>query len=109
MSDAVPLRLLLLAAPGAPGAEALLERAEAVRAAGRHLDVLLAGPGLGWTHEAALARLAASPGVSVGLCSRSARDRGVDPDTLPDWLRWTSLVAFFTALEPSGDLWGLLP
>lgn len=109
MSDASPLRILLLADPSAPGASAVLDRARAAHDAGRRLELLLSGAGLAWADEEALARLAAAPGVSVGLCSRSARERGVVPDALPPYVRWTSLVAFFTALEPDGELWGVLP
>ena len=110
MPDPQPIRILVLAAPGAPGAAALLSRARAEHvAAGRPLELLLSGPGLAWAGDTSLSRLAALPGVSVGLCSRSARDRGVVPDSLPPWIRWTSLVAFLTALGPDAELWGILP
>lgn len=109
MPDASPLRILVLAPPDAPGAEPLLARARAARDAGRPLEILLSGRGLAWTHSAALARLAQGQGVGVGLCSRSAREHGVDPASIPPWIRWTSLVAFFTHLEPDAELLGLLP
>lgn len=109
MSDAPPVRLLLLAPPTAPEGGPLLARARTARAAGRAVEVLLAGRGLEWLGDADLGRLSEQGGVGVGFCSRSARDHGLRPDTVPTWARWTSLVAWFTALEPDAELWGLLP
>ena len=109
MSDAPPVRLLLLAPPTAPGGEPLLARARVAHEAGRAVEILLTGRGLEWRGDGDLERLAGQEGVGVGLCSRSARDHGLRPDVIPEWIRWTSLVAWFTALEPDAELWGLLP
>ncbi len=104
-----PIRILLLAPPSAPGADALLDRADAASEAGHEILVLLTGRGLAWKDEPRLARLTAARGADVALCSRSARDEGVDPASIPPFVRWSSLVAFFTGMETDAVLWGLLP
>lgn len=108
MPEPTPLSILVSAAPDAPGADALLARAGERLADGVAVDLLLTGAGLAWLGDARLERLAAG-GARVALCSRSARERGLDPEAIPTWVRWSSLLAFLGALRSPSGLWGLLP
>ena len=87
----------------------MLTKAEAAVREGHALEILLVDRGLGWRDSGRLARLAASPRVGVALCSRSARDERVDPEALPAWIRWSSLVSWFREHAAMGPLWGVLP
>ena len=60
--------LLLASAPGSPGAEALLERAQAQAAS---LRILLSGAGLAWAGHTRL-----RPEDDVAVCSRNAGEAG---------------------------------
>ena len=104
-----PLHLVLQAAPDAPGAAELLGEAEVAVASGHEVAVLLVDGGLAWREDARLARLAEASGVRVRLCSRSAREQGLDPQALPPWIAWSSLIAFFRDHDPGQPLWGLFP
>lgn len=108
MPELLPLHVLVSAAPDAPGADALLDRARRRLEAGGRVGLLLTGSGLAWLDDVRLERLAAG-GARVALCSRSAREHGVDPAAIPPWVRWSSLLAFLGATEGASALWGLLP
>jgi len=104
------LRLALLAAPDAPGARAFLARAGAEASdTWAPVSVLLSGDGLEWIYDEAFAALAASRGMEVLLCSRSAREAGLDLETLPAWVRPSSLVAWLREADARTPLWSLLP
>ena len=104
------LRLALLATPGAPGSRAFLARARnlAPEVQGS-VSVLLSGDGLEWIYDEELAALAREGTVEVLLCSRSAREAGLDLDDLPAWIRPSSLVAWLRDLDADTPLWSLLP
>lgn len=104
------LRLAFLATPGAPGSRALLARArELAPKIQGPVSVLLSGDGLEWIYDEELAALAGQDAVEVLLCSRSAREAGLDLDDLPAWIRPSSLVAWLRDLDADTPLWGLLP
>ena len=109
MPDPRPFHLILAAPPEAPGARALVHRAAAEAASGRGWRVLLTGQGLQWaTRDGASAPLR-SGGAEVVLCSKSAREQGIDPEVLPLWIRWSSLVSWLSATPATDELWTCLP
>jgi len=103
------LWLLLLAAPTAPGADALWERATTPGEDGWRLETILSGAGLAWLEDSRLAGLAARSDATVCVCSRSARERGLTLDALPAGVGASSLVRWCGARPPGAPLWGLLP
>lgn len=104
-----PLLLLLSAPPDAPGAAEVLTRAATAAARdARPVRVLLSGPGLPWARDPALAELATSHGVDVGVCSAAAREAGWTLADTPHFVRWTARVAFFRDIEPKQPLWAVL-
>jgi hypothetical protein len=100
-----PLHLILAAGPTAPGAEALVARAVVEARGGRPWRVLLTGDGLAWASDEGPAKPLRDHATEVALCARSARTAGVDPDGLPAWIRWSSLVSWLAAAAPEDELW----
>lgn len=110
MSTAAPLpvhRLLLAGPPEAPGAPELVARAHAAAArVGAELSVLVTGAGLRWLEAEALRRLERTR-TQVAVCSRSARDHGLDPTSCP--VAWSSLTAWFRDMQAGDVLEAVLP
>jgi hypothetical protein len=104
-----PVRLLLAAPPDAPGALAAFDRVVARARSGDDAAVLLSGAGLAWGARRGEIASARAAGVAVSLCSRSARDRKVDPLALPDGVRWSSLTTFVSTAPDGADLWSAFP
>ena len=93
--------LLLSAPPGAPGVEALLERATAY---GAPLRVLLSAGGLKWADQARLRALG-----DVAVCSQNAREAGWTLESTPAGVRWSSVATWLAELDPGAPLWVALP
>jgi hypothetical protein len=99
--------LLLAAAPDAPGARALVERALAA-GAGAH-PVLLTGEGLAWSRDEGLAQRVHRGEARLSICSASARDHGETPHSVPPHVRWSSLVVWLSDLPKGTPLWTAFP
>jgi hypothetical protein len=97
-------RLLVAAGPDRPGARDAILRATEAGA-----SVMLTGEGLAWVRDAHLLARARAGAASLALCSRSARDRKVNPVVVPPEIRWSSLTTWFADLPPEAPLWALLP
>jgi hypothetical protein len=92
-----PVRVVVATRPSAPGVRALLERARAEAAAGADVRILFTGEALDATWEGL-----SGTGVSVAVCSRSARDRGA---AVPEGFLPSSLVAFLRGGPEGARLW----
>ena len=103
-----PLRLLMAAGPDAPGAAQAWDRAVACARDGADVAVLLTGAGLAWASRPSALAGAHAAGVALALCSRSVRDRRVDPLSLPS-VRWSSLAAWAGDLPAGARLWSAFP
>lgn len=104
-----PLIVLLAAGPSDPGAGELVARALQRAQAGVPVRLLLSVDGLQWRTEPRLEALAAIPGVSVGVCSRQARDAGWTLDNAPDGITWSALVSWLRDAGGAQALWSALP
>jgi hypothetical protein len=104
-----PVRLLMAAAPDGPGAAASWQRAVERARAGSDAGILLTGSGLGWAARTDAIAEAHAAGVSLALCSRSARDRKVDPLSLPPSVRWSSLTTWIADAPSLADHWCVFP
>jgi|GEM_PF-5746707 len=81
------------AGPGAPGANAVLERL-----GGPGLRVLLTGEGLAWlARPSALERLRGVE-ADLALCSASARTQGLSAAATPEGVRWSSIATWVAEL-----------
>jgi hypothetical protein len=107
-SASAPLRLLMAAPPDAPGAAAAWDDAVGCARDGGDVAVLLVGAGLSWADRPAALAEARGAGVALSLCSRSARDRRVDPLALPS-VRWSSVTAWTGDLSPDARVWSAFP
>jgi hypothetical protein len=72
-------------------------------------SVLLTGDGLAWLGDRAFLAACERGGVSIAICSRSGRDRKVDPAALPPRVRWSSLTTWFSELPPGAPFWAIFP
>ncbi|MCC7140038.1 MAG: hypothetical protein IT460_16580 [Planctomycetes bacterium] len=105
---AAPLAVLVAAAPGRPGVEALLEAAEREARAGTVVDVLWTGDGLAALSGPWPARLVAA-GVRTAICAHSARLRKVNPIAVPPTVRWSSLATHLREVAAGARLWSAFP
>ena len=103
-----PVRLLLAAGPARPGVASLVEAAIAEARAGADVSVLFSEEGLDGLIGPFVGRLRAA-GIATSLCARSARERRMEPATLPSDVRWSSLTAFLAEGPADARLWTALP
>ena len=104
----VPLRVIVSAGPARPGVDALLEAAVAEHRPDVRVAVLFTEEGLDLLAGRWPARLAAA-GIPTSLCARSARTRGLAPESLPSTVAWSSLTTFLADADPGARLWTAFP
>jgi hypothetical protein len=103
-----PLSLVVSAPPDAAGVEAMLAAAVEEARGGAAVRVMLTDGGLALLPGPWPGRLR-DAGVDASLCSRSARERRVDPLTVPESVRWSSLAAFLRDGGDDGRVWSAFP
>jgi hypothetical protein len=103
------VRLLMAAPPDAPGASPAWERVVERARAGGGAGILLTGSGLAWSARAGAIAAAHAAGVALALCSRSVRDRRIDPLAIPAAVRWSSLTSWIAEVPAGADVWSVFP
>ncbi len=107
-STRAPLRVIVSAGPSRAGVDALLEAAVDEHRPGVRVAVLFTEEGLDLLAGRWPSRLAKA-GIPTSLCARSARARGLAPESLPPTVAWSSLTTFLADADPGARLWTAFP